>query len=366
MKQGKTLVELATEVQRQAAAKKDALVQTQSLAINTNGSSLLWLGGAEPFGVTNLAHRQMGDHLGVPAKWYDTMQQHIEDWKLPDGTNLFDSTVNTLLKARPADEQRLVRTLDGNARAFLSNRYRAIDNLPVLLSILPVLQDMKGLDWAKASLEITDNKLYLQLVNKDLTANIVPGTHNRLDEVAAGIVISNSEVGLGAFRIQPLLFRLVCSNGLIYTTEAKVKYHVGGVLGSDGEAYSWLADDTIQARSEATVKEMRDAVKAALDGDLFNKVVDTAREAAGVKMQGDPIKAVEWVTDKFNFNQDEQAATLRNLIEGADLSLWGMVNAVTATANTVESYDRAVELEATGGKLLALPKHEVTTLVNAN
>jgi|307.fasta_scaffold04797_8 hypothetical protein len=365
MKSGRTLVELATEVQRQAASKKDALVQTQSLAVNTNGQSLLWLGGAEPFGLTNLAHRQMGDHLGIPAKWYDTMQGRIEDWKLPDGSNLFDTTVNTLLKARPANEQRLVRTLDGNARAFLSNKYKPIDNLPVLMSILPVLQDMKGLDWAKASLEVTDNKMYLQLVNRDLTA-LITGKHNFIDEVAAGIVISNSEVGLGAFRIQPMMWRLVCENGLIRTIESKVKYHVGGVMGTDGEAYSWLGDDTIQARSEATVLEMRDAVRAALDGDLFQNSVDAANAAAGVKMQGDPIAAVQWVTDKFNFNADEQAATLRNLIEGSDLSLWGMVNAVTATANTVESYDRAVELETMGGKLLDLPKHEVTALVNAN
>jgi len=368
MKQGRTLEQLVIEVERQAKAKKDALVQTNSLAMNTNGHSLLWLGGSEPFGVQPFAHRQIADHIGVPFRWYDEMMGHVADWKTPDGGTLFDTTVNSLFQARPTDERRLVRTLDGNARAFLSDRYRALDNLPVMAAILPVLQDIKGIDWQNASMEVTDRKLYLQLVNQDLQANVVPGTHNRLDIVAAGVVISNSEIGAGAFRVQPMLYRLVCSNGLIITEQAKAKYHIGGVLGDDsGEAFNWLSDDTLKARSEATIKEMRDVVRGALNEAMFNKAVESAREASGVKMQGDPVKAVEWVTDKFGFTEIEQAGVLRNLIEGADLSLWGMVNAITAQAQAADvDYDRSVDLETAGGKLLALPKHEVTNLVNAN
>jgi len=366
MKQGKTLTELATEVERQANAKKDALVQTTSLSLNTNGHSLLWLGGTEPFDMQPLAHRQMGEHLGIPTKWYDAMQGHVAEWRTADGGNLFDTTVNTLLRSRPDNERRLVRTLDGNARAFLSDKYRPIDHLPILMSILPVLQEETGIDWPNTSLEITDSRLYLQVVNKDLQADIIPGTHNRTDVVSAGVVITNSETGLGAFRVQPMLFRLVCTNGLIITEQAKAKYHVGGVLGGDdGSAYQWLADDTIAARSAATVKEMRDVVRSALNDVIFQRAVDSARLAAGVKMEGDPIKAVEWVTDKFILNTDEQAGVLRNLIEGHDLSLWGMVNAVTATANAAPSYDRAVELEAIGGKLMALPAPDLRVLAHA-
>ena len=366
MKQGKTLSELAAEVERQASAKRDALVQTQSLRLNTNGRSLLWLGGDDPFTMQPLTHRQMGDHLGVPYKWYDALLNNHDKWLVDgDGPNLFDTTMNTLLKARPEDERRLVRTLDGNARAFLSDKYRPIDHLPILMSVLPVLQDEPGIDWANASMEVTDNKLYLQVVNKDLQAEIKPGTHERRDIVSGGVVISNSEVGLGAFRVQPMLFRLVCSNGLIITEESRAKYHVGGALGSDGEAFQWLADDTIAARNAATIKEMRDVVRASLNDVIFQKAVDSAREAAGVPIQGDPVKAVEWVTDRFGLYEAEQTGVLRNLIEGHDLSLWGMVNAVTATANTHDSYDRAVELEALGGKLLALPKPDLKALAYA-
>ena len=45
-----------------------------------------------------------------------------------------------------------------------------------------------------------------------------PGTG---DIVQAGVVISNSETGLGAVCIQPLIYRLVCSNGMVVNDAKK-------------------------------------------------------------------------------------------------------------------------------------------------
>ncbi|HSD42463.1 MAG TPA: hypothetical protein VLD36_11400 [Burkholderiales bacterium] len=43
---------------------------------------------------------------------------------------------------------------------------------------------------------------------------------------------------------------------------------------------------------------------------------------------------------------------LRSLIEGGDLSGFGLVNAVTHFSQQVAGYDRASELEALGGRLV--------------
>jgi len=264
MKQGRTLPELVTEVERQRSAKKDALVYSNSLVMASNGTSRLALPeDAGAFQLQPTAHRQLGQHLSIPSAFYDAMQAHVEDWLDPEGRPLFDTTVNSLLRARPADEKRLVRTLDGNARAFLSAKYRAMDNLPILASVLPVLQEEQGIDWQGASMEVTDSRLYLKLVNQRVQGEVKVG-----DIVQAGVLITNSEVGLGAFRVQPLMFRLVCSNGLVTPDQSagRMARHVGGVLGGNGsdEAFEWLADDTLAARSDATIKEMRDALRGLL------------------------------------------------------------------------------------------------------
>ncbi len=56
---------------------------------------------------------------------------------------------------------------------------------------------------------------------------------------------------------------------------------------------------------------------------------------------------------------------LTRLIEDRDYSRWGMVNAVTATANDHESYNRAVELEYLGGRMLNMPAKQWQPIAEA-
>ena len=72
------------------------------------------------------------------------------------------------------------------------------------------------------SCEVTESHLYLKVVNKKLKAEVGIG-----DVVQAGFVVSNSEVGLGSLKVEPLIYRLVCKNGLIVKDFAQKKYHVG-------------------------------------------------------------------------------------------------------------------------------------------
>jgi len=62
---------------------------------------------------------------------------------------------------------------------------------------------------------------------------------------------------------------------------------------------------------------------------------------------------------------DEQSSVLRHLIEGGDLSRWGLANAVTRAAADVESYDRSTELEAIGGAVVDLPAAQWKVIAEA-
>ena len=53
------------------------------------------------------------------------------------------------------------------------------------------------------------------------------------------------------------------------------------------------------------------------------------------------------------------------MIEGGDLSAWGVVNAVTAQAHTALTYDRAVDFELAGGQLLDLQPAEWSQVLGA-
>ena len=72
------------------------------------------------------------------------------------------------------------------------------------------------------SCEVTENRMFIKVVNHRLEAEVMPG-----DIVRAGVVISNSEVGLGAVSVRPLVYRLVCTNGMIVNDFGERKAHVG-------------------------------------------------------------------------------------------------------------------------------------------
>lgn len=65
---------------------------------------------------------------------------------------------------------------------------------------------------------------------------------------------------------------------------------------------------------------------------------------------------VELTSNKYGLNKDENDGILRHLINGGDLSLYGLSNAITRQSQDVESYDRATELESMGWSVLTMPR----------
>jgi hypothetical protein len=64
---------------------------------------------------------------------------------------------------------------------------------------------------------------------------------------------------------------------------------------------------------------------------------------------------IELTGKAFDLNQGEQDSILNYLIQGGDLSLYGLTNAITRASQDVESYDRATALEGIGWQVATMP-----------
>lgn len=338
MKSGLTIVEMAQQIERQSKLKQDYLLDTRRLQVEPFGSQLYLHTFddhddplVEPLEINQIAHRQIGTHLKIPAAYYDRM--------LSDYPELLAENVNSWFQREPT--QRMVRTLDGTVRAFLSNRYRRIDNLDIAEIVLPVIQQME--DAYFESCQITDSRMYIKVVNKRLEAEVVPG-----DIVQSGVIISNSEVGLGSVNIQPLVYRLVCSNGMVVNDAQTRRTHIGRVNEAD-ENFQLFSQETLAADDHAFAMKIKDTVMAAVDETRFTRVVGMMREATTVQMNTTDIPGVVRLASKdFNITEEESTGVLQRLIEGKDLTLYGLSNAVTRFSQDVDSYDRATALEGIG------------------
>lgn len=340
MKQGmKTIENLYGELMRQREVRKDLIADTRSLSVFTeHGSSTLSIFTDKDiynFKITDIAHHQIADRLGILFKYYERMMNEYP--------KLLDENINSWLKFK--SEKRMLRTLDGKLRAFLSSRYRRLDNLELVDHILPVIAQMKNC--SIASCDITETHLYLKVINKSVKAEIVPG-----DIVQAGFVVSNSEIGLGALKVEPLVYRLVCKNGMISKDYAHKKYHTGRNVEDTDNAYELYSDETLKADDKAYFMKVQDIVSAAVDETKFMLTVDKMRKVKNIKTGDNPVETVEVLGDKYLLNKNERASVLRHFIMDRDFSQFGLVNAVTRTSQDVEDYNRATELERIGGTIL--------------
>ena len=343
MKTGKTLQELAAELERQQLAKKDLIVSTGVLSMDSRddgGIALNVMGGQviQHYDVGEIAHRQIGQFLKIPATYYDRMRREYPQLLTLNANGWF---------AKMPQAKRMLRTLDGTARALLSDRYRRIDNFEVASAVLPIISRMEGA--GVESCELTDSRMYLKVVNPRVTAEIKKG-----DIVQAGVLISNSEVGMGSVTVSPLIYRLVCSNGMIAEDGKLRKYHVGRANESR-EDFSIYRNETIEADDKAFLMKLEDSVKAAVDQARFAAIVDKLRESTEATFQPQQVQqVVELASKEYGFTDSESSGILGHLAAGGDLSLYGLANAATRQAQDVASYDRSTELEATGYRIITM------------
>jgi len=343
MKQGRALPEVLAELQHQNNMKRDYIAPAQALRLSEDGGSIILDNNdaEEAFGATDLFHRQVGAALNIPAKYYDLMKSRKPE--------LLAENVNSWLSER--DQAYMIRSMDYGygrvARAFLSDRYRRIDNLEVASTVLPLFAGQP--DMEVVSCEVTENRLHLKIVNHKLEAEVVPG-----DLVQAGVVISNSEVGLGAVSVQPLVYRLVCTNGMVCNDFGERRAHVGRQAKALEDSFHLYTDETIQAEDKAFMLKLRDTTLAAIEETRFAMIVGRLRESTDVRITGRIQDVVELTGKAYDLNQPEQDNILNYLISGGDLSLYGLSNAITRASQDVDSYDRATALEGIGWQVATM------------
>jgi len=336
MKHGRTIQELAIEIQRQQEAKRDFLIPSQKIKAFVNDDHVeLGFGikdnDEELFTapLTPNGHIQLGGFCDIPKKYYDMMLAH---------PSLLATNLQHWLER--SNGNRMVRSLDGNVRAFLSDKYRRLDNFDLAQNVLPMLLEAQAeID----SCEITDNRLYIKAITHKVQGEVKKG-----DVVSAGVLITNSETGHGSLSVKPLVYRLVCSNGMVADDFAMRKYHAGKHTEMEQIEFS---NETIKADDKAFWLKVRDLVKFSLHETTFERVIESMRAATERKIE-EPTKAIELITKKYSLGDAEQKSVLTHLIQGGDLTSWGLGNAVTRMAQDVPSYDRSVELETIGYQIL--------------
>jgi hypothetical protein len=265
--------------------------------------------GSEKYPLLPMAQMSMAFRLGIPMQYLKKCPPDVQAYNM-----------NHWIKHEKNDE--LFFRFDGqDVRAIFTPRYQPIDNVEILerldsLGYKPDTEVQCHLDKEFMLLNLPDSKKMFR-INKD---KHVPG-----------VSISNSEVGLASVNVAAYLLRLICTNGMVGTTEVAASYkHVSRkILDMLPEVISSLNQDmTVQ----------QNLLRHSLDSTVDN-----------------PIMTIENFNRQFQLKEAERQA-----VEWA----WPMEEGKTMF-NVVQAYTRAAQfdglsaeasyrLQKVGGNILAM------------
>ena len=348
MKAGLAIEELAAEIMRQNEIKEDYVVNSNNLLMEAFDSELYlrvmdenMSDRLEPLAISENAHRQISARLSIPIKYYNRM--------LEEGQTLLTQNVNHWFSRNP--EQRMLRVMEGKVRAFLSNRYLRIDNHEVVCAVMPVMGEIPDVNFV--SNQITDNHLYIKAVNPNMTRELSPGK-----TVQAGIVICNSETGLGTFYVSPMIYCPELNFGMISDMGKVKRTHMGPTYRTS-EHFLLRPEQFLMADDNAFLERIRGSVREALVEERFEHTVNTMQEAMEAQINQDNVpQVVNAAADAFGITDTEQEGVLQHLIESEDMTRFGLANAVTRQSADSESYERATDLEEISYRMLTMPTNQ--------
>lgn len=355
-----TLQELVNELNRQKDNRVDFTADTRDLRVQVREQKeekTLLLASASPRAaewiptggapIMMQALEQMGGRVNpeVPVKFTKAMAA-LRPQRLAD---LF----NGLNSDEPS--RRFVRCLDGRVRAFLSDRYRVLDNYDIAFAALDAVRASGG-EVVEASL--SDTHMRIKFTSRDVWDAIDVkrmgdkgswysgglGSQEYLTKVAAKsggnlpggpgtvhplVTISNSETGHGGFNVRI------------------------GILLGERLSVGIFSEATLSQESKTIYMKARDAVKSAFNKDVFKRMVDLARAAQAREIKA-PQAAVENVAKANAISDKAKDALLSYFIRDYDMTNYGLAQAVARLAQDGSDGDKAAELEAAAGSILRL------------
>lgn len=351
MKTGKTIVELATELQRQQESKRDFIAPVSKIEMRATdrGDVALVVGDKSSAPVNAIASGQIAEFTGIPKAYYDRMAT--------SEPALLAANVNTWL-IKKNGEKRMVRTLDGGVRAFLSDKYRTLENYDLAEAALPSISAL-GLEIM--SCDVTERRLYIKAVDKRMFQDVPTGrkmgdgSHVFFDTVCPAVIFSNSEVGMGRLSIETGVYTKVCTNMAMIGANFK-KTHLGARSEISDDVYEYLSDRTRKLTDAAIWAQIGDVIKGAFDRAKFELVIAKLTGATEDKIEGDVVEVINRFAKKNTLGDVVRDSVLKQLIEGGDLTRYGLHSAVTRASADVPDYDTATDLERLGGQVIELPR----------
>ena len=359
-----TLSAILQKIQTEAARTQDYIAPTDQLQVQTvdgNTNIILEANRGMPtmeFQTNEVAFQQLASNCDIDVR--TARRSRDNENYAPE----FDSLINKILVNEP--KSKMLRTFDGEqplVRAIVSDKFKTFDNVDLVESALPQLMDSPA-NWQIVNGTVTDHRLYLRLKSLVQVAEPALGDH-----MANGILLRNSEVGMGSVEVRQMVFTLACLNGMMSSNITR-HTHVTSARGTDD--WSVLTAEAKNADNHALQLKLRDVVASYASRESFDQTVEQMRIAHGDIVENglaNPSGVVENVVKVLSLPKKSSADIMAGLMQTIQQSGYSnkpisratIVNAVTAVAHSADA-DSVDDWYSNGRAVLDLPRNQWETI----
>jgi hypothetical protein len=258
------------------------------------------------------------------ASSHSEPQEYQDGW--PRGSGNGHQFKNSIYCGAQKTEQWLLRAKGETLRAVLSDRYTPLDNRMLLDSLFRTLPSNLEVQW----LSLDDESFHLRIVDPKLGRDVFPD-----DRLTAGIHIANSEVGRRSVTVDALVYRMVCSNGLIKLVKGKSLLQQRHVAVSQPHFVALLRQGMAQALSTA------------------NAFLSQMERATALPL-GDVEAEMKSLMQHYHLSQgfvEQVKASLQRERSDQQQTVFGLTNALTAAAQSLDAEAR-YGVECLAGRIL--------------
>jgi len=279
------------------------------------------------------ALNQAASRVDLPTKYVGDLLERGE-W----GRELAARNMNELFQHLNGDRF-LLRSVAGQVRGFLSDRYRRLDARPILDSFLGEVQKYGAVPVEGA---VTETKISLKVV-LPMIFEPIPN-----EVMLFGAEYENSDFGNGALVMNTFVDRLWCTN--FARGESLLRQiHLGARL---GESVTF-SQRTYQLDTRTMASAIGDMVGSALGPNSVNGYLALVKKANEEKVDGHAV--TEWMKKRLTKGEVEAASEAFNSPDvemlPAGNTKWRMSNALSFIAKKAEP-ERALELQRFAGEAL--------------
>jgi hypothetical protein len=292
--------------------KWDRQVSGKELVVTEAGALRVLNGQAEAPAVTlsETATAQLCQKLEIPVRYYRRLPAEMQ------------ALVANYDLNRQNGKSFLLRGKSDWVRAFLSAEYVAYNNAEIAETVQGLLG--KGALTIN-SFVLEETHMFLKIVSEEIW-DVETG-------LKAGIMIGNSEVGMGSVSVEPFVFRKPCTNDLIVSREKSFRH-----------AHIHLTAFELTGRMAEAVSQGFQVASSVLDSFLKTREVKVV----------EPLEVIRQIAEERKLSQKLTDEIVSGYLAEAEPNWFGVINAFTRAAQGLAPLQR-IEMERFAGTLLETP-----------